>query len=96
MKFCKIILNIWHKNKLMREINNFQWLSYKTSPKARIIEIESRIKKLNSIDRIKKFFMDIINQFDKFCDCENKRQGNKKLFIYLNFVFYFIIKRCKQ
>ena len=60
------------KKKMIKKIEMFQWLSTQ-SITIRKNDIESRINKISSIDRLIKFFMDIINQFDNFYDYGYKR-----------------------
>ncbi|AYV85353.1 MAG: superfamily II helicase [Satyrvirus sp.] len=75
------------KDKLLKEINQFQWLSFQNGENARKNEIKLRIAKLNSEDRVKKFFMDIVNQFDDFYGYVVKKIGKKKISTYIDFKF---------
>jgi hypothetical protein len=87
------IINLKIKNieslvkKMKEQIELFSWLSFQTSMNGQKKEINARIQKLNSEDRIKKFFIDIINQFDDFYNYDRKQVGNKKLIVYINFTF---------
>ena len=71
--------------KMLKQIDIIQWLSYKTSETNRKTEITSRIEKVTSIDRLKKFFMDVINQFDEFYFYESTPMGHDKIVVYVNF-----------
>jgi Origin of replication binding protein/Primase C terminal 2 (PriCT-2) len=73
--------------KMKKQIDMFQYLSISTSRPNRIDEILSRINKLQSDDKVKKFFMEIINQFDKFYNWKSKRIGKKRILTYVDFEF---------
>ena len=78
------------KKELKKQLNLLQYLSAQTSEKARIKEVTKRIQSIKSDDRLKKFVMDIVNQFDDFYDYTNKqiREKNKKRrYIYTDFKF---------
>ena len=77
------------KYKLLAKIDDFRHLSSTTSCKSQTKEIEARINKITSADRLKKFFMDMINQFDDFYEYKRKqvRTGETRKYIYTNFKF---------
>ena len=75
------------RKQLMSEINKLQWLSCKSSYRERTIDLKKKIQKLKSEDRIKEFFVKIINKFDDFYSYERKRIGPKKTLTYINFKF---------
>jgi hypothetical protein len=74
-------------SKMLNEISKFQWLSHKTTELARKEEITKRINKLTTEDRVNKFCMDIINQFDEFYSYKIKETGRNKIAVYYDFEF---------
>lgn len=78
-------------NKMIDKIDKFAWLSYKGTKSARVKQIKKRILKLqlhNTENHIKRFFMNIIRQFDKnLYHYQKKRVGNKKITTYFDFEF---------
>ena len=72
--------------KMLKKIDMFQYLNYKNTEDRRKKEIENRIKKLISEDRVKRFFMGAVNQFDTFYNFVSKQVGSDKT-IYFNFSF---------
>ena len=77
------------KTELLEQIESFRCLSFATSCKSQTKDIMARINKITSVDRLKKFFMDMINQFDDFYEYKWKRVGprNNRKPIYTNFKF---------
>ncbi|AYV85330.1 MAG: T5orf172 domain-containing protein [Satyrvirus sp.] len=73
------------KKEMLKELNLFQWLSLRTTEIKRKEEIIARIEKINSQDRLKKFYIDIINNFDNLYSYQNKRKTKKRITVYYNF-----------
>lgn len=73
--------------KMIKRIDKFRWLSHKTARGAQKKEIISRINKLTSEDRVKKFCMDVMNNFDDFYSYKIGRKGKKRVTTYFDFKF---------
>lgn len=76
-KIGKQIENI--KNDMMENINMFRNLGFRKD------DHQKRIAKINSLDRLMKFFVQIINTFDKFYSYKKKRVGKKRRLMFYNF-----------
>lgn len=57
---------------------------------SRYTNILTRINKLTTVDRVRNFFMDIVNQFDDYYSYDGKKKGKKRLVKYMNFSFNYI------
>jgi len=73
------------RQSLIQSLPLLQFISAKTSPNKRTEEIVNRIKRLTSLDRLAKFCMDIVNQFDKVYSYKYKRLGKNKGNLYKDF-----------
>lgn len=73
------------KEKMIIEIELFQWLSNSDGSKKRIDEITSRINNLTSEDKFQKFVIDIINNFDDFYTYNRKMKTKKRIMVYSDF-----------
>lgn len=71
--------------KMIKKMDQFQFLSSCTCEIKRKKEITARINKLTTQDRIMKFFMDIVNQFDDFYYYECKIIGKYHVRVYSDF-----------
>lgn len=89
-EFAKNFSFIGKSNRLFRILTIIDWLENELGVNRfefAEMEVTNRIKKLTTEDRIKKFCMDIINQFDEFYSYTSKKTGNRNIIVYSDFVF---------
>ena len=74
------------KAEMIVNIHLFQAIGCTNGEASRINEITTRINNIESIDRLQKFFAEIINKFDKIYPFYKKRVGKEKTSVYVNFI----------